>query len=253
MSKEYVIISGAYGGLGKALAWVFAKKDYGIILLGRKEKALHILEEELSDYTHVKSVICDVSSWESCQSAYTKVKESGISVKILINNAGITYIQNFNQDYDINRYQELIHTNLNGSVYLTRLFLEDLLINNGTIITISSVIGYAPVLGRTAYAASKFGLEGFFSVLKAELGSRLPILMVYPTFIQTNIRDTIKGDKTVNEILTAEVVAQKTYDAFKKNKSKVYIGKTAKLSYYIYKYLPKLYVNLMRKKNETKA
>ncbi len=91
-------------------------------------------------------------------------------------------------------------------------------------------------------------LGGFFSVLKAELADKLHVMMAYPTFIATQIRDNIKDDKTVNEVLTADMVAEKVLQAHKRKRAKVYIGKTAKLSYYLYKYFPNLYVNLMRKK-----
>ncbi len=248
MSKQYCIITGAYGGLGKALAKVYTEEGYGLVLLGRKAQELEKLKEELSSETDIHTIVCDVSDWENCQGAHQQIRALQIPVETLINNAGITYIQNFDDDYDIQRYQQLINTNLNGSVFLTRLFLADLLKVKGSLITISSVIGYAPVIGRTAYAASKFGLEGFFSVLKAELGKKLHIMMVYPTFIATQIRDATKDDKTINEVLTADTVANRIFEAHKKQQAKVYIGKTAKLSYYLYKYFPNLYVNLMRKK-----
>jgi len=248
MEKKFCIITGAYGGLGKALARTYAQEGFGLVLLGRKPEALEKLEIEFSSQTDVYTVICDISDWESCQKAFQEIKNLGLNLNTLINNAGITYIQNFNENYDIDRYQQLIKTNLNGTVYITNLFLLDLLKSQGSVITISSVIGYAPVIGRTAYAASKFGLEGFFSVLKAELADRLHVMMAYPTFIATQIRDNIKEDKTVNEVLTADMVAEKVLRAHKRKLAKVYIGKTAKLSYYLYKHFPNLYVNLMRKK-----
>ncbi len=248
MDKKFCIITGAYGGLGKALAMIYAQEGFGLILLGRKSEALEQLKTVFSLQTDVYTVICDISDWESCQKAFNKIEKLNLNLNTLINNAGITYIQNFDENYDICRYQQLINTNLNGSIYITKLFLKDLLKSKGSLITISSVIGYAPVIGRTAYAASKFGLEGFFSVLKAELANQLHVMMAYPTFIATQIREDIKEDKTINEVLTADMVAEKIRHAHKRKQAKVYIGKTAKLSYYLYKYFPNLYVNLMRKK-----
>lgn len=248
MDNKYVVITGAYGGLGKALAELYAKQNFGLVLMGRKEKELEALKESIQTDIPIHTVVCDVSDWESCKAAYKAVQLKKIAVHTLINNAGITYIQNFNKDYQIDRYQQLIDTNLNGPVYLTHLFLDDLLQHKGSVITLSSVIGYAPVIGRTAYAASKFGLEGFFSVLRAEVADNLHVMMVYPTFIATQIRAQVKGDKTVNEVLTPEEVAQTTFKAHQNKQNKVYIGKTAKLSYYLYKFFPNLYVNLMRKK-----
>lgn len=250
---NYVLITGAYGGLGEAMAHRFADAGYGLVLLGRNADKLHMLENQIGGKTHVLSVQCDVSDWQSCLTAHGLVKASNISIKILINNAGVTYIHNLDSEYDISNYENVIKTNLNGSVYLTKLFLDDLLQNNGSIINISSVIGYAPVIGRTAYAASKFGMEGFFSVLAAEQGDKLHIMMVYPTFIATHIRENTEGKHEVNEILTADEVANRIFIDYKAKKQRVYYGKTAKLSKFMYKFFPKIYVNLMRKKvNEKK-
>lgn len=248
MTKNYVIITGAYGGLGRALSEKYASEGYGLILLDREKEKLKSLQSELKQKTDVEYLVCDISDWEECKKAYNEIKKRKLTCKILINNAGITYIKKLDEEYDISRYQQVIKTNLNGAVYLTKLFLDVLIENNGSLINISSVIGYAPVIGRTAYAASKFGMQGFFSVLQAEQNDKLHILMVYPTFIATEIRKNVKGDKTVNEVLTAEEAAQLIYNAFIKKKENVYIGKTAKLTYYLYKYFPNLYVNLMRKK-----
>ena len=249
---NYVLITGAYGGLGEAMAHRFASEGYGLVLLGRDNDKLKILEKKLVA-EKVLAVKCDVSEWNDCIKAHSLIKAHGISLKILINNAGVTYIHNLDKEYDIHQYDQVIKTNLNGSVYLTQLFLDELIYNNGSIINLSSVIGYAPVIGRTAYAASKFGMEGFYSVLAAEQGKKLHIMMVYPTFIATNIREHTEGKHEVNEILTAEVVADQIFSDFKRKKQRVYYGKTAKLSKFMYKFFPKMYVNLMRKKvNEKK-
>jgi short-subunit dehydrogenase len=248
MPKEYVVITGAYGGLGKALSVAYAKQGYGLVLVGRKEAILKEQEKNLSQYTDVHIEVCDISDWRSCQVLYKNIQKAEINCKAIINNAAITHIQKFDKDYDIEKYQQLIKTNLNAYVYMSKLFIEDLIQNRGSIINISSVIGYAPVIGRTSYAASKFGLEGFFSVLQAEMRDKLHIMMVYPTFIATKIRESIDVNIQHHEILTTDRVAEKILKAHILKKKKVFIGKTARLSYYVYKFFPKLYVNLMRKK-----
>jgi len=252
MIKDYIIITGAYGGLGKALSLSYAKQGYGLVLLGRNKLALKQQKEALSQHTKVITEICDIRDWESCQEVYKKTIKTGIKIKILINNAGITYIHLFDKDFDILQYQQVINTNLNGYVYMSKLFLEDLIDNKGTIINISSVLGYAPLIGRTAYTASKFGLEGFFSVLQTELTKKLHIMMVYPTFIETNIRENSNISIDQYIILTPEKVTKKIIKAHKRKARKVYIGKTAKIAYYIYKYLPKLYIKLMKRNTEIK-
>jgi short-subunit dehydrogenase len=245
---KHVLITGAYGGLGEAMAMKFSKEGFGLVLLGRDTAKLKTLEAQLTAQTSVLSIHCDVSNWESCVKAHGLIKASNISIDVLINNAGITYIQSFDKDYEIEKYQNLINTNLNGSVYMTKLFLSDIIQNQGSIINISSVIGYAPVIGRTAYAASKFGMEGFFSVLAAEQENKTHIMMVYPTFIATQIREKTEGKHEINEILSAEEVANWIFRDYQKKMKKVYYGKTAKLSKLMYHFFPKMYVNLMRQK-----
>lgn len=245
---NYALITGAYGGLGKALAEIYADKGYGLVLLGRNIEKLKALETKLKYQTSVISTPCDVSHWEQCQTVFNDLQVKNIQITVLINNAGITYIKTLDNDYQIDRYQQLMATNLNGSVYMTKLFLNDICANQGSIINISSVIGYAPVIGRTAYAASKFGMEGFFSVLDAEQDHAIHIMMVYPTFIATDIRSGVEGKKEVNEILTPNYVADKIYKAMTKRQKKLYLGKTAWQSKVLYKYFPKIYVHLMRQK-----
>ena len=245
---NYVLITGAYGGLGESLAKTFAEANYGLVLLGRDQKKLGEVQNKFSDKTPVITLQCDVSKWEQCQAAFEKLQQQKIQISVLINNAGITYIKTLDDAYEIDHYQQLMATNLNGSVYMTKLFLNDIRANNGSIINISSVIGYAPVIGRTAYAASKYGMEGFFSVLDAEQNGDIHVMMVYPTFIATHIRENVEGKKEVNEILTPEYVAERIYTAMTRKKKRVYIGNTAWQSKVLYKYFPKIYVHLMRQK-----
>jgi short-subunit dehydrogenase len=246
--KEFAVITGAYGGLGRALAHCYSKAGYGLILLGRKQEKLESLKGEFPDHTTVFTLQADVRNLDACLDAYREIQKENLIIKVLINNAGVTYIKRFDDHFDMAQYQKVIETNLNGPVNITRCFLEDLLANRGTLINISSVLGYAPLIGRTAYVASKFGLEGFSQVLRVETEGRLHLLMVYPTFFVSDIRNEVLGDKTVNEVLTADHVAARILEAHKKQMQQLYIGRTAKLSYYLSKYSPKLYVHLMRKK-----
>ena len=246
--KNYAIITGAYGGLGRALSHTFAENGYGLILLGRKPDSLRSLKEDLSNKTDIHTFQVDVRKYESCKLAFDRIQKKNIPVDVLINNAAITYIKLFDNSFDTQKFTNLIDTNLKGPVYMSQLFFDDLIENKGSLINISSVLGYAPMLGRAAYVASKYGLDGFSKVLDAETEDQLHVMMVYPTFFESGIRSKVDSNKTVNEVLSAEEVAKRIYAGFKKKKESLYIGKTAKLCFYLNKYSPKLYVNLMRRK-----
>ena len=77
--------------------------------------------------------------------------------------------------------------NFFGTLNITNQTIDSLLKSNGSIIGLSSIAGFAPLLGRTGYCASKFAMRGFFDTLRAELKGRLHVLMVYPSFIQTGL------------------------------------------------------------------
>ena len=82
MNKDYVVITGAYGGLGEAMAYRFAQAGFGIVLLGRSPEKLKALETDLQKHTDVLSVTCDVSDWDSCVKAHGLIEASNLSVQI---------------------------------------------------------------------------------------------------------------------------------------------------------------------------
>ena len=76
-----------------------------------------------------------------------------------------------------------------GSVHCTSAAMDDLVSRRGLIIVISSVAGFAPLLGRSSYCASKHALHGFFDTLRLEQrATGVDVLMVCPSYIDTPIR-----------------------------------------------------------------
>ncbi len=240
--KKKVLITGAYGGIGRALAEAYLKEDFVVVLVGRALQKLQALQKSLGPNSEIAQ--CDVADLDQCKALYEKYAQS---IDVLINNAGVSYIQRLGEGFDVTQISRLADINYKGSTYLTQLFLEELEQRKGSVVVVSSVAGYAPVIGRAAYCASKFALEGFYKVLQAERPS-LHVMMTYPTFVQTDIRKAATSNQTVNEVLSAEYVAQKMVQAQIKRKNRLFLGKTARLSYVLNKYFPGLYVHLMRKK-----
>ncbi len=254
MSKSPIIISGANGGLGKALCQKFMDEGYPIIGLVRSVDKKETLLNEWQRYNDLCRIeICDVTDLNACQKLVEKLVE--VEIGGLINNAGITRIKTFDGVQDIEATRQVIETNLMGAIQLTGAFVEKLKASAGAIISISSVLGFAPVYGRTAYAASKFGMEGFFRTLGTELKSYgVYSLVVYPTFIATGIRTEDMNKKTTGETLTPEFCAEKIFFAFAHRKKRtLLLGKTAHQSYWIYKFFPKLYEKLMINKMKGKV
>lgn len=253
VQKGWVIISGANGGLGKALCEIYLRQGWPVIGLVRSEEKAQTLLAELSYTENFKTIICDVTSPSDCEHLSQEINHDTIGA--VINNAGITSIKTFEGLEDLEIIRQVIETNLLGAIQLTGALLPSIKRSAASIINISSVLGFAPVYGRTAYAASKFGMEGFFRTLQTELISDgVYSLMVYPTFISTGIRTEEMNKKTTGEILTADFCAEKIYHTHQSRKKRtLLLGATAKKSYWIYKFFPRLYEKLMLKSMKEKV
>ncbi len=75
-----------------------------------------------------------------------------------------------------------------GSIYCTRAAINSVIKTGGSVIGLASIAGFAPLCGRTGYAAAKHGLAGFLNTLRTELeGTEVSVLLLFAQYIQTNI------------------------------------------------------------------
>lgn len=255
MDKKVVVISGANGGLGRALCKEYAARGYAVVALLRRGEIVESFRHEmLREDCSVTPIKCDVTDEVQCRDALAMVIHHFKRVDVLINNAGRTQISKFSGPEDLLITKQICEVNYFGAVNLTAFSLDMLKLTRGVIINISSVAGFAPLYGRTAYAASKFAMEGFFRTLATEnRGHGVHHMVVYPTFIATGIRDQKNQDKTTGEVLSAEYCAQRIAAAMDKRKRKLLLGSTAKKSYFLYKFFPAIYEKVMTKRMESKV
>ncbi len=123
------------------------------------------------------------------------------------------------------------------------------------IIVISSVAGFAPLLGRTGYSASKHALHGLFDSLRAELsGTGVGVLLVCPGFTATNIdksaldadgRPTTHPQSKVGQVAKPANVAEAVLRAAEQNRRLLVLSRVGRLSRLISKLYPALYERLM--------
>ena len=107
---------------------------------------------------------------------------------ILVNNAGIGSSGLFEEITDLTIFDTLMRVNYLGSVWCTAHALPHLKQSKGRLVAISSLTGLTGVPKRTAYAATKHAMAGFFDSLRIELdGSGVTVTMVYPGFVFSEI------------------------------------------------------------------
>ena len=166
--NKVVIITGASGGIGAALADVFAAEKFKIVIASRNVQKTETVRKKLEMHGHdVLSVICDVSREEDCKKLIEQTVNRFGKIDVLINNAGISMRALFS-DVEIDVIRKVMAVNFWGTVYCTKYALPYLLKSKGSLVGISSIAGKKGLPGRTGYSASKFAMEGFLETIRTE-------------------------------------------------------------------------------------
>jgi NAD(P)-dependent dehydrogenase (short-subunit alcohol dehydrogenase family) len=194
MRGQTVVITGAAGGIGSALARRFGRDGAKLALLDREREPVEALAREIEKLgARALPIRCDVTSLEDCQAAMAATVSGFGGLDVLVNNAGITHLGRF-ADTRLDVLRRVMEVNFFGAVNCTRAALPSLLSRRGQIIVLSSVAGVAPLATRTGYAASKHALHGFFDSLRAEHRDEgLRVTIACPSFVDTPIGEHALG------------------------------------------------------------
>ncbi len=244
-NDKVVIITGASSGIGKALAYEFARRGAKIVLASRS----WVFDPELfrlsSNIIHVPT---DVARVSACENLIEKTIEKFGRIDILINNAGISMRALFSE-VSLDVIRQLMDTNFWGTVYCTKFALPYLLESKGSLVGVSSIAGYKGLPGRTGYSASKFAMQGFLEVVRIEnLKNGLHVLIACPGFTASNIRKialskdgTSQGETPLdeNKLMTAERVATYIVSAIEKKKERLILTTQGKMTVMLNKFFPK--------------
>ena len=255
---KVAVVTGAGGGLGRALCLELAARGASIAPLERDRAALDCVAADISAAgATVLPRVCDVTDFDDCRVAVADVERAFGGIDILINNAGITHRSAFRAT-DPAVLGRVMAVNVMGAVHATRATLESLIARQGAIVAVSSVAGFAPLIARTGYAASKHALHGFFGSLRTELaGTGVDITLVCPSFIATGIERAALGpdgrparqpQQIVGARATPEAIAAVICDAVEKRRRLAIPGRVAKLAWFTSRFLPRLYERVMRRR-----
>ena len=246
MKNKVVVITGASSGIGKALAFVFARHGSSVFLGARSgNKLKEIVSEIEAEGGKAAFSPMDVALENDCKNFILNAKETFGKIDVLINNAGISMRALFN-DTTPDVLKRVMDVNFWGTVYCTKYALPFLLETKGSVVAVSSVAGIKGLPGRTGYSASKFAIHGFMESLRIEnMKTGLHVLMAYPGFTASNIRNTAlvadgseQGKSPLEEgkIMTAEVVAGHIYQSVKKRKISMVLTTQGKLTVFLSKF-----------------
>jgi short-subunit dehydrogenase len=167
--KDGIWITGASSGIGKAIALEFAKIGCNVFISARRAQELERLIDEAGKAgENIFPYPCNVASSANVDQTAKKItKEYNLSC--LINNAGITSFKRASES-SVNEINDIINTNLLGSIYATKSVLSTFIKNeSGTIFNILSVVVSKTFTNSSVYAASKMGLLGYSNSVREEV------------------------------------------------------------------------------------
>ncbi|MFC4740207.1 3-ketoacyl-ACP reductase [Flavobacterium ponti] len=164
------IITGGNRGLGKATALAFAKEGIDVAITGRSEKSLQETVAELKALgVNATYSVFNIGNYEEVQKGIKQIISNFGSVDILVNNAGVAAFGSFNE-MQVDKWSEIIQTNVMGMYYVTKEVLPFLIDKNkGDIINVSSTAGLTGNANTSAYSASKFAVIGMSESLMKEV------------------------------------------------------------------------------------
>ncbi len=196
LRDKSVIVTGASSGIGRELAVALARRGARLALAARSAEALaEVTSECEATGGRAVAIPTDVGDEAACRRLVDETVAAFGGVDMLVNNAGISMWGRFDELEDLSVVERLMRVNYLGAVYCTRYALPHLKASKGLLVAVSSLTGKFGVPTRSAYAASKHAMQGFFDSLRIELlETGVDVLVVSPGFVATPIRANAFGN-----------------------------------------------------------
>ncbi len=256
-----VVVTGAAGAIGTALV-------RGFDAVGCRVVGIDLDEHAPAAIADVVDLWCrgDVTDPADMQDAMATTVAALGRIDVVVANAGITALGSFDETSD-EAFTRVMDVNLHGAVRTLRAALPHLRASRGRVAVMSSVAGFAPVLGRPAYVASKHAVTGLFESLRPELArDGVGVTVVHPGFLRTSPTDSnpvergggpaapgadVAPRRVTGRLLDAADVARDVVRGVRRGDGQVFVGRTAKLAHVLHRFVPALYVRQMVRRLRT--
>jgi NAD(P)-dependent dehydrogenase (short-subunit alcohol dehydrogenase family) len=183
--KGCVLVTGAASGIGRATVLLLAEKGFGVYATDKSQAEL----DNLRKVDGIETFKLDITNGADVASAVAFIKEKGIDLLALVNNAGI-FSPGPLMELSIERLAQQFNVNVFGTHRLTKALFPLLLKSRGRIVNVSSVAGFVATPFSGPYASSKHAIEGWSDALRRELMPLgVKVIVVEPALINTPLWD----------------------------------------------------------------
>jgi short-subunit dehydrogenase len=182
--EKTALITGASTGIGAAFATRLAAAGTHLILVARSEEKLRALASQLATQHHIRAevIVADLSRVGAAHTVFEETQQRGLTVDILINNAGLGTYGPF-ETLDAEREQQLILLNIATLVDMTHHFLPLMAARRqGVIINVASLAAFQPIPYMAVYAASKAFVLSFSEALWGEYRTKGVRVLAFTKF-----------------------------------------------------------------------
>lgn len=255
--NKIVWITGASSGIGEALAYAFSDEGASVVLSARSAEKLNKIRQVIEEKGGKAWVVpLDLADMLSVKNAVKSITTLVPSVDIVVHCGGISQRAMVHETLlEVDR--RIMEVNFFGTIALTKEILPQMLARKkGHFVVISSVMGKIGFPVRSAYAASKHALHGFFETLWTEYHREgINVTMVCPGMVRTNISfHALEGNGKEHGVMdprqargiSPEKCARKIIRAVKRNRREIYIGKE-QILIYLRRYFPWLFFTIVSK------
>lgn len=260
MKNKVIWITGASSGIGEALVYAYNAQGAKLIISSRNRDELFRVKGNCKNQINVHVLSLDLEEIDDLPRKANDAHKIFGKIDILINSGGVTQ-RAAALATDASVEQKIMNINFWGTVNLTKAVLPGMIEQGGgKIVCISSVTGKFGVRNRSAYAASKHALHGYFDSLRTEVfDQNIKITMICPGYIHTDISlhaltatgtEHGKMDEGQQNGLAVNVCAQQIVKAVQQNKEEVYIGGKEIKGILFKRFFPLRFSKYMRKQTK---
>jgi uncharacterized protein len=255
------LITGASGGIGEQFARQLAARGVNLILVARTASKLEALAKDLSDTYSVQTTVIaqDLTRPEAARQIGARVRELGLNVDLLINNAGFASYGEF-AALPLAHELEMIQVNITALTELTHRLLPGMLERRrGRVLNVASTAAFMPGPLMAVYYASKAYVLSFSEALGEELrGSGVHVTALCPGPVATGFQDRAQMQESklvsgANALMSAEEVAREGLAAMFAGQAVRVVGRVNKIQTLMPRFLPRSAVPRLVKQAQARS